>query len=88
MIETVLSTVTIIIGLVITVSLLKNDNKENFTLVSPRPPAWFLPQDYKVTQWIVPLNQDRLSNIECLSYSRGNPTVLDINSSVYRMWRF
>lgn len=62
--------------------------KEHFTLPSPRPPAWFLPQDYKVEQWIVPLNQDRLSNVECLSYSRGDPFVLNYNSGVYRMWRF
>lgn len=63
-------------------------NTENFTVISPRPPSWFLPENYNVEQWIVPLNQDRLSHIECLSYVREAPEILNYNSEVYRMWRF
>lgn len=61
---------------------------EYFTLPSPRPSEWFLPQPYVVSDWLVRMNQDRLSQPECLSYNRGDPGVLNFNGSSYRFMRF
>lgn len=86
--ETNIAILASILSITLAACMLSPKKTEHFTLPSPRPPAWFLPQEYKVEQWIVPLNQDRLSHIECLSYNRGDPIVLNYNSAVYRMWRF
>ena len=61
---------------------------EMFTLPSPRPPNWFLPEPYFVTDWLVNINMERISKPECLSYNKGDPEILNFNASSYRFYRF
>ena len=62
--------------------------KEKFTLPSPRPPNWFLPEPYFVTDWLVNINMERISKPVCLSYNKGDPEILNFNASSYRFYRF
>ena len=65
--------------------------KEHFT--SPgytlvRPPNWWFPTPYVTEHWLTPVQPDQISRPECMSHSRGNDAILNMNSYAYRMWRF
>ena len=52
-----------------------------------QPPNWFLPGKYNSSQWLTPMFPNQISQPECLSYNRGDPNVLNYNSSAYIFWR-
>ena len=61
---------------------------ENFSLITTTPPEWFTKKSYTTQDWLVQYYPDQVSNPECMSYSRGDPKVLNFNSSAYRFYRF
>ena len=61
---------------------------EQFTLPSPRPPEWFLPEPYQVDKWLTKYYPDQLSVNQCTPYNRGPVGALNFNSSSYRFMRF
>lgn len=78
------------LGIAITLAVILCFKKhEHFTLWSPKPPEWFLPQtQYNPKDWLTPTQPDRISKPVCLPYNRGDPGVLNFNGSSYRLWRF
>lgn len=71
-----------------TVGILFGKKSENFTLPSPRPSEWFLPQKYQADLWLTKYYPDQLSQPQCLSYNRGPSDILNFQSSSFRFWRF
>lgn len=67
-------------------------NTEHFTAtgyVLAKAPEWFWPsRRYETQEWLTPYFPDQLAKPECLPYDRGNPGILNYNSSAYRFWRF
>ena len=67
------------------------NKKEHFTSVgytTIRPPNWWFPTPYKTDNWLTPVAPQQISQPECLSYNRGDPNILNMNSYSYRHWRF
>lgn len=65
--------------------------KEHFT--SPgymliQPPNWWFPTPYRTEQWLTPVQPEQISNPVCMTHTRGDPRLLNMNSYAYRMWRF
>lgn len=69
----------------------KKNTKEHFDfagLTLTTPPSWYLPERYKPDQWVVRYYPDQISHPNCVYRDRGDPKVLNYNSSSYRFWRF
>ena len=52
------------------------------------PPSWWVPQPYDAKMWHSVYQPDQLQKPVCSSKDRGDPKVLNYESSSYRFWRF
>jgi hypothetical protein len=57
-------------------------------LTLTRPPPWWFPQTYDAKKWFSVYHPDQLQQPNCVSKDRGDPRVLNYESSSYRFWRF
>ena len=61
--------------------------QEGFESIYTSGPEWFQKRPYDINDWFVEYHPDQISKPECMKY-RGDPEILNYNSSAYRFWRF
>ena len=69
----------------------KNDKTEHFTapgLTLTKPPPWWFPKRYLTQDWLVNTYPDQIAKPECMTFSRGDPGLLNFNHSAMRFFRF
>lgn len=82
-------------AIILAVSMIEFQSKESMVehfdyagLTLTRPPPWWFPQKYDTKKWLSVYYPDQIQQPNCVSKTRGDPKVLNYESSSYRFWRF
>ncbi len=83
----------IALATIVVIGLICNTHKqiEHFDyagLTLTRPPNWWFPQKYDTKKWLSVYYPDQMQQPNCVWKNRGDPRVLNYESSSYRFWRF
>ncbi len=87
----VLAGVILTLVLLSSIMIIKRQDFEGFDaagLVFNRPSEWFNKKSYNVNDWFVNYNPDQLAQPGgCDMHYRGDPEILNYESSCYKFWR-